>query len=200
MLRGNFLHAETTLWNRCVRDLQAELPEQQFNTWIRPLQAVEDGSVLKLLAPNRFVVDWLQQHYIERILELVDGAGGASEVVVEVGSRQVAAPVVTSFSPTLRRSAGAEVVSRLNPEFSFSNFVEGKSNQLARAAASQVGENPGKSYNPLFIYGGVGLGKTHLMQAIGNAMLARNCRTWPSSAPEGLSNSMSLSGSSLLIG
>ncbi len=174
MLRGNFLHAETTLWNRCVRDLQAELPEQQFNTWIRPLQAVEDGSVLKLLAPNRFVVDWLQQHYIERILELVDGAGGASEVVVEVGSRQVATPVVTSFSPTLRRSAGAEVVSRLNPEFSFSNFVEGKSNQLARAAASQVGENPGKSYNPLFIYGGVGLGKTHLMQAIGNAMLARN--------------------------
>ena len=168
------MHAETTLWNRCVRDLQAELPEQQFNTWIRPLQAVEDGSVLKLLAPNRFVVDWLQQHYIERILELVDGAGGASEVVVEVGSRQVAAPVVTSFSPTLRRSAGAEVVSRLNPEFSFSNFIEGKSNQLARAAASQVGENPGKSYNPLFIYGGVGLGKTHLMQAIGNAMLARN--------------------------
>jgi len=168
------LHAETTLWNRCVRDLQAELPEQQFNTWIRPLQAVEDGSVLKLLAPNRFVVDWLQQHYIERILELVDGAGGASEVVVEVGSRQAATPVVTSFSPTLRRSAGAEVVSRLNPEFTFSNFVEGKSNQLARAAASQVGENPGKSYNPLFIYGGVGLGKTHLMQAIGNAMLARN--------------------------
>ena len=174
MLRGNFLHAETTLWNRCVRDLQAELPEQQFNTWIRPLQAVEDGSVLKLLATNRFVVDWLQQHYIERILELVDGAGGASEVVVEVGSRQVATPVVTSFSPALRRSAGAEVVSRLNPEFSFSNFVEGKSNQLARAAASQVGENPGKSYNPLFIYGGVGLGKTHLMQAIGNAMLGRN--------------------------
>jgi len=168
------LHAETTLWNRCVRDLQAELPEQQFNTWIRPLQAVEDGSVLKLLAPNRFVVDWLQQHYIERILELVDDAGGASEVVVEVGSRQMAAPVVTSFSPAIRRSTDTEVVSRLNPEFSFSNFVEGKSNQLARAAASQVGENPGKSYNPLFIYGGVGLGKTHLMQAIGNAMRARD--------------------------
>ena len=172
------MRAETTLWNRCVRDLQAELPEQQFNTWIRPLQAVEDGKVLKLLAPNRFVVDWLQQHYIERILELVDVAGGASEVVVEVGSRRASTPVVTSFTPTLRRSAGAEVVSRLNPEFTFSNFVEGKSNQLARAAATQVGENPGKSYNPMFIYGGVGLGKTHLMQAIGNAMLARDpgCR------------------------
>jgi chromosomal replication initiator protein len=172
------LHAETTLWNRCVRDLQAELPEQQFNTWIRPLQAVEDGNVLKLLAPNRFVVDWLREHYIERILELVDGAGGASEVVVEVGSRQAAAPVVTNFSPAIKHNAPAAVTPRLNPEFAFKNFVEGKSNQLARAAASQVGENPGKSYNPLFIYGGVGLGKTHLMQAIGNAMLAREsgCR------------------------
>ena len=172
------MHAETTLWNRCVRDLQAELPEQQFNTWIRPLQAVEDGSVLKLLAPNRFVVDWLREHYIERILELVDGAGGTSEVVVEVGSRQATAPVVTSLSPSIKRNSSSEVTARLNPTFTFSNFVEGKSNQLARAAASQVGENPGKSYNPLFIYGGVGLGKTHLMQAIGSAMLARDpgCR------------------------
>jgi len=172
------LHAETTLWNRCVRDLQAELPEQQFNTWIRPLQAVEDGSVLKLLAPNRFVVDRLQQDYIERILELVNNAGGASEVVVEVGSRQTAAPTVTKMSPSIRPNAPAEITTRLNPAFTFSGFIEGKSNQLARAAASQVAENPGKSYNPLFIYGGVGLGKTHLMQALGNAALARNasCR------------------------
>ena len=79
-----------TLWNRCVRDLQAELPEQDFNTWIRPLQAVEDGAVLRLLAPNRFVVDWLQQHYISRILEIVASQGLQTEVVVEVGSRQVA--------------------------------------------------------------------------------------------------------------
>ena len=172
------MHADTTLWNRCVRDLQAELPEQQFNTWIRPLQAVEDGSTLKLLAPNRFVVDWLQQHYIERILELVDGAGGASKVVVEVGSRQPVVPKVTSLSPSMPARSGPPITTRLNPEFTFGNFVEGKSNQLARAAASQVGCNPGPSYNPLFIYGGVGLGKTHLMQAIGNAMLADNpaCR------------------------
>ena len=81
-----------TLWNRCIRDLQAEIPEQQFNTWIRPLQAVEDGGVLRLLAPNRFVVDWLQEHYIERIVEIVDGSDISAEVVVEVGSRQ-AAPV-----------------------------------------------------------------------------------------------------------
>ena len=180
MLRGNFLHSESTLWNRCVRDLQAELPEQQFNTWIRPLQAVENGDVLRLLAPNRFVVDWLQQHYFARIVELVENAGGASEVVVEVGSRQVAAPRVVSMTPSPGRArpASAPIASRLNPEFTFGHFVEGKSNQLARAAASQIGENPGKSYNPLFIYGGVGLGKTHLMQSIGNAMLARNpgCR------------------------
>ena len=85
---GNLLQAETTLWNRCVRDLQAELPEQQFNTWIRPLQAVEDVQVLKLLAPNRFVVEWLQQNYIDRILELVDNAGETpSQVVVSLRAR-----------------------------------------------------------------------------------------------------------------
>jgi chromosomal replication initiator protein len=166
-----FLQAETNLWNRCVRDLQAELPEQQFNTWIRPLQAVEDGAVLKLLAPNRFVVDWLNQHYLGRIEEIVDGAGSSNQVVVEVGSRQIhVAPVANQARPT-PANAAEPVVSRLNSDFIFDNFVEGKSNQLARAAAFQVGENPGKSYNPLFIYGGVGLGKTHLMQAIGNAML-----------------------------
>ncbi|HEX2139430.1 MAG TPA: chromosomal replication initiator protein DnaA [Woeseiaceae bacterium] len=168
------MQADTNLWNRCVRDLQAELPEQQFNTWIRPLQAVEDGSVLRLLAPNRFVVDWLQQHYIERILQLVDGAGGASEVVIEVGSRQSDAATIVSTPRPARAPSAAPIVSRLNPAFTFARFVEGKSNQLARAAALQVGENPGKSYNPLFIYGGVGLGKTHLMQSIGNAMLARD--------------------------
>ena len=174
------MHAETTRWNRCVRDLQAELPEQHFNTWIRPLQAVEDGKILKLLAPNRFVVDWLREHYIERILELVNGDGGVSEVVIEVGSRQAppATVTATNFSPAIKRNAPAAIATRLNPEFTFTNFIEGKSNQLARAAASQIGENPGKSYNPLFIYGGVGLGKTHLMQAIGNAMLGRapDCR------------------------
>ena len=168
------MQPETTVWNRCVRDLQAELPEQQFNTWIRPLQAIEDGPVLKLLAPNRFVVDWLNQHYLGRIEELVDGAGGASEVVVEVGSRQGAVQPAISPRPDVREINRPPIVSRLNPEFVFDNFVEGKSNQLARAAALQVGENPGKSYNPLFIYGGVGLGKTHLMQAIGNAILQKS--------------------------
>jgi chromosomal replication initiator protein len=178
------VQGSSTLWNRCVRELQVELPEQQFNTWIRPLQAVESGQSLRLLAPNRFVVDWLQQHYLERITELVNGNDEAFDVLLEVGSRQVAASALPSPSgrpgkapgvaTAPRNSPRTPVVSRLNPGFVFDGFVEGKSNQLARAAASQVGENPGKSYNPLFIYGGVGLGKTHLMQAIGNAMLARD--------------------------
>ena len=164
-----------------MRDLRAELPEQQFNTWIRPLQAVEDGQVLKLLAPNRFVVDWLTQHYLGRIEEIVGGSSESMLVVVEVGSRQVdiEVPAPARSRPPAAAPVGSArnavpVISRLNPDFVFDNFVEGKSNQLARAAALQVGENPGKSYNPLFIYGGVGLGKTHLMQAIGNAMLKNN--------------------------
>jgi chromosomal replication initiator protein len=170
------LPAETTLWNRCIRDLQAELPEQQFNTWIRPLQAVEDDGKIRLLAPNRFVVDWLQEHYLQRILEIIDGSGGNTELVVEVGSRQGSAqpqrPSASAASGLPAADRGAALLaSRLNPAFTFRNFVEGKSNQLARAAASQIAENPGTSYNPLFIYGGVGLGKTHLMQAVGNAML-----------------------------
>jgi chromosomal replication initiator protein len=174
--RGNVLSADTSLWNRCVRDLQAELPEQQFNTWIRPLQAVEDGHVLRLLAPNRFVVDWLQEHYVDRILDFVDKSGEGTELVIEVGSRQgpVSDNTARPNRPTSASAAAATpVASRLNPIFSFSTFVEGKSNQLARAAASQVGENPGTSYNPLFIYGGVGLGKTHLMHAVGNEIVKR---------------------------
>ena len=147
---GDPLAAESTLWNQCTRVLQAELPEQQFNTWIRPLQAVDDGSILRLLAPNRFVIDWVQQHYLDRILEVVDDSGGDTQVVVEVGSRDTAAP---DSRPAARpgaisKPARAPVKSRLNPIFTFENFVEGKSNQLARAAATQVGENPGKSYNP----------------------------------------------------
>jgi chromosomal replication initiator protein len=168
------LSAESTLWNQCIRVLQAELPEQQFNTWIRPLQAVDDEGVLRLLAPNRFVIDWVRQNYMERILEVVEDNGLATEVVVEVGSRDAPASGARPERPrpaAIRARSQTPVASRLNPQFTFENFVEGKSNQLARAAAIQVGENPGKSYNPLFIYGGVGLGKTHLMQAVGNAML-----------------------------
>jgi len=171
------LSAENSLWNRCIRSLQSELPEQQFNTWIRPLQAEEAEGQLRLLAPNRFVVDWLREHYIERILELVDGSDRSIEVVLEVGSRhKPSAAVERPVRPVafeIKPAPPPKVASRLSPAFTFDSFVEGKSNQLARAAASQVGENPGKSYNPLFIYGGVGLGKTHLMHAVGNSILTR---------------------------
>ena len=165
----NPLQADIPLWTRCTRELQAELPEQQFNTWIRPLQAVFDGQELRLLAPNHFVVERLQRNHMDRIIALV---GPGIEVLVEVGSRN--APVSTTPNIPRRPQEKPRVpamASRLNPDFTFEQFVEGKSNQLARAAATQVGENPGKSYNPLFIYGGVGLGKTHLMHAIGTAML-----------------------------
>ncbi len=164
--------AENSLWTRCVRELQAELPEQEFNTWIRPLQAVDDGQVLRLLAPNRFVVDWINQHHKERIEALV---GPEVELVIEVGSRDAPiSAVVQRPRAAMAKPSAPPIASRLSPAFTFERFVEGKSNQLARAAATQVSENPGKSYNPLFIYGGVGLGKTHLMQAIGNAMLKRD--------------------------
>ncbi len=103
-----------TLWNRCIRDLQAEIPEQQFNTWIRPLQAVEDGGVLRLLAPNRFVVDWLQEHYIERIVEIVDSSDISAKVIVEVGSRR-AAPASSSTPAATPRPPRAAPVLTLFP-------------------------------------------------------------------------------------
>jgi chromosomal replication initiator protein len=171
-----------SLWRRCLTHLEAELPEAQFNTWIRPLQAVEDGRTLRLLAPNRFVVDWVNENVVSRISELVDAVGSppAPSVVLEVGSRAVAPPPPAPILPQNGRSPAKDLPSllgsRLNPDFTFTSFVEGKSNQLARAAAMQVAENPGRAYNPLFIYGGVGLGKTHLMHAVGNMIRGRNER------------------------
>ncbi len=168
------MSTDSTLWGRCVRELQAELPEQQFNTWIRPLQAVEGDGEIRLLAPNRFVVDWLREHYVDRISEVISGLDPNALLEIEVGSRAGDAPAAAPRSTEAPKAAdhGLNIESRLNSSFTFASFVEGKSNQLARAAASQVGENPGTSYNPLFIYGGVGLGKTHLMHAVGNAILA----------------------------
>lgn len=162
----------TGLWKRCLDQLEEELPPQQFNTWIRPLQAVQDPQALRLLAPNRFVVDWVRQRFLARIGELVGQyAGGALSVLVEVGSQApIRMATEPSITPVIPRRA-IPSLGRLNPEFTFERHIEGKSNQLARAAAKQVGENPGTSYNPLFIYGSTGLGKTHLMQAAGNLML-----------------------------
>ncbi|MEK7796528.1 MAG: chromosomal replication initiator protein DnaA, partial [Pseudomonadota bacterium] len=166
---------QTTLWKRCLDRLEEELSAQQFNTWIRPLHAVEDGRAVRLLAPNRFVQEWVKSRFFERIGELVgEYGGGKLGVSIEVGSQTATQKPLTAMQPggvaPVRRPS---IVGRFNPEFTFETHVEGKSNQLARAAARQIGENPGGAYNPLFIYGGVGLGKTHLMQAVGNLMLAR---------------------------
>jgi chromosomal replication initiator protein len=160
---------EASLWTRCMGALEAELPEQQFNTWVRPLQAMEGNGALKLLAPNRFVVDWVNANLLPRIGELLrdESTGDAPIVTVEVGSRST--PVrgaSVAVSAPARRAEGLVVGARINPDFTFASFVEGKSNQLAKAAALQVAENPGRAYNPLFLYGGVGLGKTHLMHSI----------------------------------
>ena len=210
------------LWQQCLDYLQDELNSQQFNTWIRPLQAEEgDTNELRLLAPNRFVRDWVSDKYAKRISELMRELAPSKppKVSLTVGSRRAAAPAPqprelgnpVSAAPAqpaspavhtpprgdigdereidqLREESGPsrrgnerqvqvegslKHSSGLNPNFTFDTFVEGKSNQLARAASRQVSENPGGAYNPLFLYGGVGLGKTHLMHAVGNALAGR---------------------------
>ena len=160
--------AHPSLWNQCLRALELELSEQQFNTWIRPLQAEGGERGLKLLAPNRFVVDWVQEHCMEHISAVT----GSIPIQLIVGSRRPPLPA-RSTTDVSSRPRQPMLGSRLNPSFTFESFVEGKSNQLARAAALQVGSNSGRAYNPLFIYGGVGLGKTHLMHAIGNVIVER---------------------------
>ena len=211
-----------TIWQECVDCLKAELPSQQFNTWIRPLHVELDSSVLRIVAPNRFILDWVKRKFLPRIAEVVTESselsleiqlevfsGDASRRVATAASRSattiglkpkerirevvnangqlkvpaIAAPVIALNSSrsveSARRNVDTVIEGKLrhrgalNVENTFDNFVEGKSNQLARAAAIQVAENPGFAYNPLFIYGGVGLGKTHLMHAIGNYLMAK---------------------------
>jgi chromosomal replication initiator protein len=177
------LSLEATLWTRCVGVLESELPEQQFNTWVRPLQAVESNTGLQLLAPNRFVVDWVRQNLLARIEEFVrlHRADPQSRVTLEVGARALSTAETTARSPvsvapatTAGWGQATPVGVRLNADFTFESFVEGKSNHFAKAAALQVAENPGLAYNPLFIYGGVGLGKTHLMHAVGHLIRQRD--------------------------
>ncbi|OBS09573.1 chromosomal replication initiator protein DnaA [Acidihalobacter prosperus] len=165
--------AGSPLWQSCIAQLQNELSEQQINTWLRPLHADESAQSLRLLAPNRFVLDWVREHFLGRISEIVADLSQRADlpVLIEVGSaesRPKASPARKSGAEIERRASARH---NINPSFSFDNFVEGKSNQLARAASFQVAENVGRAYNPLFIYGGVGLGKTHLMYAVGNAIL-----------------------------
>ncbi len=170
---------EATLWQKCLMRLESELPEQQFNTWIRPLHAVENGENLRLLAPNQFVLDWVRKHHFDTISQTLHDVGPnpAAQLQLDIGcGKGSALPAAVQSAPAaspggVPASAPVQHKSNLNPDFTFDSFVGGKSNQLARAASMQVGENPGGAYNPLFIYGGVGLGKTHLMHAVGNLIL-----------------------------
>ncbi|TEP25924.1 chromosomal replication initiator protein DnaA [Pseudomonas aeruginosa] len=236
------------LWQQCVDLLRDELPSQQFNTWIRPLQVEAEGDELRVYAPNRFVLDWVNEKYLGRLLELLGerGEGQLPALSLLIGSKRSrtpraaivpsqthvappppvapppapvqpvsAAPVVVpreelppvttapsvssdpyepeepsidplaaampaGAAPAVRTERNVQVegalkhTSYLNRTFTFENFVEGKSNQLARAAAWQVADNLKHGYNPLFLYGGVGLGKTHLMYAVGNHLLKKN--------------------------
>lgn len=172
------------LWQQCLDQLEDELPAQQFNIWIRPLHAEREGDTLRLLAPNRFVLDWVKDRYSEQILAFARQASGSAalRLALDIGSRRKAessptqtgsARPILAATPAIAPHPPATTGRRsnLNANFTFENFVEGKSNQLARAASMQVAGNPGVAYNPLFLYGGVGLGKTHLMHAIGNMIL-----------------------------
>jgi chromosomal replication initiator protein len=173
---------ELDLWRRCSQRLEGELSPQQYNTWIRPLHAVEEDGRIRLLAPNRFVLDWVKEHHLGQIDTLLSEIAETPvpQVILEIGSRSAPrASALEDFAeeriaPAAGDAPGTARQSNLNRGFTFDNFVEGKSNQLARAASIQIGENPGRAYNPLFIYGGVGLGKTHLMHAVGNMMQTLN--------------------------
>ncbi len=170
-----------SFWNDCLHHLESELSSNHFNTWIRPLQAEKDHNNLSLLAPNRFVKDWVESHYLDRITEIASSVGNGDFVVnLKIGSKAVIGNDLPAENKKSGKAATASVSRKkirqdfstaLNPKFTFHSHVAGKSNQLARAAALQVGENPGQTYNPLFIYGGSGVGKTHLMQSAGNMIL-----------------------------
>jgi len=172
------------MWSNCLQRLEQELSDQQLNTWIRPLQIIEENNQIKLLAPNRFVQDWVKQNFQEKIQTILSDLDPEqiTRLFIEIGSQNTTidkpavtpdiAPKPETFLTKNKQGSNTSFVEHnLNPLFTFDNFVEGKSNQLAKAASMQVAENPGSAYNPLFFYGGVGLGKTHLMHAVGNMML-----------------------------
>ncbi len=165
-------------WDLCQERFRASLTQQQFSTWIKPLVFEDTGEEVRILAPNHFVMDWVREKFAEHI------DGWAQEffahpvaITYALGKKPVqprATAQAPASQPATPAPAAAQPGLRINPSFTFDTFVSGRANQLARAAAVQIAENPGHAYNPLFIYGGVGLGKTHLLQAIGNTVLTHN--------------------------
>ncbi|CAM4270425.1 chromosomal replication initiator protein DnaA [Pseudoalteromonas byunsanensis] len=187
-----------SVWQSCLYVLQDELPSQQFSMWVRPLQAESTEDTLTIYAPNRFVLDWVREKYLNRINELLIEICGneAPELRFDVGSKPImgggpvngdkqlspnntsngtehtpAAPRAASSTQKVEPAPKSAYKPNIKENYTFDNFVEGKSNQLAKAAATQVADNPGSAFNPVFIYGGTGLGKTHLLHAVGNGIL-----------------------------
>lgn len=160
------------LWQRCLARLEGEIEPAVLHTWLQPLQARDDDGTLRLLAPNTYTLEFVRSEYLTRIEGTLSAvAGHPVPLRLEVGSLAPAPPAAARTEATGATGAAAH---HLDPHYTFENFVEGKSNQLGKAAAMQVAQNPGRAYNPLLLYGGTGLGKTHLMQAAGNLMLAGN--------------------------
>ncbi|HIG64056.1 MAG TPA: chromosomal replication initiator protein DnaA [Methyloprofundus sp.] len=170
----------SSIWNSCLSRLENEISTNDLNTWIRPLQAQEESDVIKLLAPNQFIIAHVKEHFLDKIEDAIyEFSSGQYTVKMVIGSKNVTPAVTTNRStrttgPAREPQRKKKLPTFINTAFTFENFVEGKSNQLAKAASLQVSENIGKAYNPLLIYGASGLGKTHLMHAIGNAILAKN--------------------------
>lgn len=168
--------SEKTLWGACLKYFEDSLPTQQFNSWIKPLAVEIKGDHITLTAPNSFTLKLVQERFLPEISKRAESfLSSPPSFELKVGKRQPAAtqpkPAAAQKTERVETSAAAKpprAHSRLNPHLTFENFVTGKANQLAHSAAVQVAEFPGTTYNPLFIYGGVGLGKTHLLQAIGN--------------------------------
>ncbi|MCO6545244.1 MAG: chromosomal replication initiator protein DnaA [Gilliamella sp.] len=175
----------TAIWQDCLSQLQEEIPTTEFNLWIRPLQAEMVDNKLYIYAPNRFVLDWVRNKYLTTISQLLNKlfSDDSLKLFLEVGStvstdkkeqgNQQRADVVPAWKTTKETNNNQVYHSGINHKHTFNSFVEGKSNQLAVAAAKQVAENPGKAYNPLFLYGSTGLGKTHLLHAVGNQIMTK---------------------------
>ena len=171
-----------SFWDLCQERFRANLTQQQFSTWIKPLVFEDAGGDVRILAPNHFVMDWVREKFADHIdiwaqefyahPVAITYALGKKDTSCRPLQAQISA--VHAAPPVASAAAPVQIGLRINPGFNFDNFVSGRANQLARAAALQIADNPGVAYNPLFVYGGVGLGKTHLLQAIGNTVRQAN--------------------------
>lgn len=164
-----------SFWRSCLSHFEQQLPPQQFKTWIKPLKFRAVEKAVTLTAPNRFVLQWIRDRFLAEIERLATERFGPEVTISLVLAEKELVPLAKPLAPEAHGGKpSTRDISRLNPEFSFEAFVTGKANELARAAAIQVAERSGEAYNPLFVYGGVGLGKTHLTHAIGNLVQQRN--------------------------